>query len=300
MPTSRRNFLFGRRTPPSRWGRFCTRLARSTQGKTTWDTDEYVKVARLVPASQNDVWHAHALCREYGVQLWLDGLAQGPATPSSPILWVEPGTAWASLAVAKEFEPDMDVWRVDGGCRIAQLQAAGFDWMGSIDPAWSVARWLASDLSSRWPLGRGDCSHLMQAAVMMADGSTAILGVFGVNARQPLKNPTVQKMVPKLFELSRCPIAQTMTSAGQWASRYRLDALNSEQANGVNLARILTGHEGTLAWVWTIWLTRTARVVTPLSLNNAFDPRLCNEAVTVFDQQVKQAFDPLGSFAPTR
>ena len=300
MATSRRSFLFGRRAAPSSWGQFCARLARTTQGQTSWDEDEHVKIARLIPGRDSDVWHAQALCKEYGVQLWLDDLALGSAENEQGILQVEPGSAWARCEQSNDELPQQNVWRVDAGCTVAQLQENGFKWLQQVDPAWTVARWLASDMAAGWAPGDGQASPVMQASVLLADGTTAVLGEFGTRAQRPLQSITVQKMIPKLFELSRAPIAQAMRACQQWPSQFRLDALAPLLADDVNLARILTGHGGSLVWLWTLWLVRDLAVA-GCPVNSQRDVlTLEKDAVYALDHQVKQAFDPFNLFAPIR
>jgi hypothetical protein len=300
MPTSRRSFLFGSRSAPSSWGQFCARLARTAQGQTSWDVDETIKIARLVPSRDKDVWHALALCKEYGVQIWLDGPPLRSPQHEQAILLVEPGSAWARLESTNAHLPHQDVWRVDAGCTVAQLQTSGFDWLRQVDPAWSIARWLASELASVWTPGEGSDSHVLQASVLLADGTTAVLGEFGTKAKRPLQSISVQKMVPHLFELSRSPIAQAMMACSRWPAPYRLDALTPRSTDDVNLARILTGHGGSLVWLWAVWLVRDTELARRSVAHQPVHQSLDSDALDAFNRQVKQAFDPSNVFAPIR
>ena len=54
--------------------------------------------------------------------------------------------------------------------------------------------------------------------------------------------------MPALFQLSTGPDAAACRG-GAWAGRYRLDALRPQAPATVNLAHLLLGHGGTLAWV---------------------------------------------------
>jgi len=296
MTTSRRNFLFGRRVPASPWEQFCSRLSRTTRGSVNWESDKNIAVAFLRPSCEKDLLHAHALCREYGVQIWLDGLPR-PIGAQRPALWIESGAAWAQLEPVDETE---QIWRADAGCKIGDLHAKGFDWLADIDPKWSVAMWLASKFSAHWPTSQGEYSGLMKAEVLLADGTTASLGAFGENAKEPLRSLTVQRMVPKLFELSNSPIAQDLIRAERWYGGFRIDSIVSQNSD-VNLARILTGHGGSLVWLLSVSLARTlSRWPAPICSEHTSMPEVSVLDLSRFDQQIKDAFDPTGVFAPIR
>ena len=89
-PTSRRAFLLGRRTPPSEWGKFCARLSRTCAGRVRWEDAHGQQEAWLVPAREAVVLHAHALCREYRVQMALEGFASSDLLTLGrlPRLWI--------------------------------------------------------------------------------------------------------------------------------------------------------------------------------------------------------------------
>ena len=61
--------------------------------------------------------------------------------------------------------------------------------------------------------------------------------------------------MPALFQLSTGPDAAACAVGGAWAGRYRLDALRPQAPATVNLAHLLLGHGGTLAWVQEVLLT---------------------------------------------
>ena len=261
-----------------------------------WNDDLDHPQAWLLPARHADVLHAHALCREYGVQMGLEG-GMSSMRGTRSVLWVEPGSAWASLRPADDAG---NLWRADAGCRIGVLQATGIEVVAGIDPDWTVARWLAAEQSAHWETGQGARSGIEQVQVMLADGTTEILGPFGASAQTPLASLTVQRIVPGLFELSGSAGATLCRQAATWPARFRLDALMPVPGKDVNLAWLMAGHAGCLAWVEAVWLYRT---IPPLSEGPPADAdsgglqgRL--SAAETIDQQVKKTFDPHGFFLP--
>jgi len=294
MVNTRRAFLFGRRTPPTPWGQFCARLYRSCAGKVTWHEDGSAQ-AMLVPQREQDLLHARALCGEFGVRmgLWMEPL---PPIPDEPVLWVEPGRAWAQ---AVPVEPTQQAWRVDAGCSMGQLNALGFSLALGVDPDWSVAQWLASPLSSRWPLACGSQSGILRADILMHDGSRESLGPFGASAVEPLRSITMQHMVPGLFQLSQHPLLAGLSKGQGTFPGYRLDAMLDRPTQDINLSRLLAGHGGSLVWLLTVWLHRrteldSAKVIAPPA---KFDSARQYE-IAALNAQVKHLFDPRGIFMP--
>ena len=294
-PTSRRAFLLGRRTPPSEWGNFCARLSRTCAGQVRWEDAPGRHEAWLVPAREADVLHAHALCREYHVKMALDGfVSSGSLAPDkSPRLWIESGTAWAAAAPTDETGL---LWRAEAGCKLKALQAAGVQALQDADPEQTVAQWLASDLSARWPTGQGACSGIAQVQVMLADGTIAVLGPFGASATQPLRSLTVQKMIPKLFELARSTLALECAQTADWPVAFRLDALMPAAGTDVNLAWLFAGHGARLGWVQVVWFEHdriSEKAVSPAATDL---PVVSAQQCAELAQQLKASFDPLGIF----
>lgn len=294
MVNTRRAFLFGRPTPPTPWGKFCARLSRICAGKVTWREDGSAQ-ATLIPAREQDLLHARALCREFEVRMGL-WTAPLPEMTHEAVLWVEPGRAWAR---AQPVEPTQQAWRVDAGCSMGQLHALGFSVALGVDPDWTVAQWLSSPLSSRWPVACGSQSGILRAEILMHEGSRESLGPFGASAVEPLRSITMQQMVPGLFQLSQHPlIAGLAESQGAYLG-YRLDALLDRPTQEINLARLLAGQGGSLAWLLAVWLRRDTAMdwvgapERPIKMGPADKHEWAS-----LNGQVKHLFDPGGIFMP--
>lgn len=294
-PTTRRAFLLGRRTPASQWGTFCARLSRTCTGTVRWEDQPGRQQAWLVPAREEDVLHAHALCRQYAVQLMLDGVqsCNSPDKTTTPRLWVESGRAWARLTACDAHNL---VWRADAGCKIKLLQDQGIQTLSGADPEQTVAQWLASPDSAQWPTGQGVNSGIEQVQVMLADGTQAWLGPFGANATTPLRSLTVQKMIPRLFELAHSSVASDCALRKVWPLRFRLDALLPGQGSDINLAWLMAGHQARLGWTQAVWFRRdqhpSASRITDRSDLPALNTLLCEG----LEQELKLSFDPIGIF----
>jgi hypothetical protein len=178
------------------------------------------------------------------------------------------------------------IWKADAGCTVAQLAEKGVFAEMVLPPGLSLAQWFA------WPetlpgvlrgaalkdkncaLGQPSASGardeacepelvMLQALrcverveVLLADGTLEVLGPFGATAQAPLRSLTMQRLVPKLFELAGSEAAQHCAQVTPWPARYRLDALMATAAHEPNLAQLFFGHQGHLGWVQTLWLRR--------------------------------------------
>ena len=285
-PTSRRAFLMGRRTPATPFEQFCARLARTCLGRVRLEafnaTAAQAPQAWLEPVRHEDVAHARALCQEYRVALRLKG-DSSPTARTQATLWVSPQTAGATFSLV---DAQAGIWKADAGCSVAQLAETGVFAGMVLPPELTMAQWFAwpetsgalmpdaalrdEDDALGQPLApngrRSTCeqgSFRMQALqrveraeVLLADGTVEILGPFGAAAQAPLRSLTVQRLVPKLFELAGSEAAQRCAQVTPWPTGYRLDALMATATHEPNLAQLFFGHQGRLGWVQTLWLRR--------------------------------------------
>ncbi|MGB7483006.1 hypothetical protein ABRZ04_11125 [Castellaniella ginsengisoli] len=291
--SSRRAFLVGRRTERSPWETFISRLRRTAQGA-VHDFATEAGSARLVPGHMQDVYRARSLCVEHGVTLALDGIPSAARLDEGPVLWVEPGSA---IARCERLGPDDPRWFVQPGCLIGDLEQAGLPQFRDQPPHLTVAAWLADRRSCDWDCGDTAASGLAHALVLLADGTQANLGAFGVDNRKPLDNLRVQGMIPRLFELSAAPDADTLKAGSLWNGRYRLDALRPASGGTLNLAHLLLGHGGELGWVeWLVFDERAGHPAErPYESRYGLRPGAGGAAGAV-DRAVRALFDPDGVF----
>ena len=295
---SRRAFLTGRRTPATPWGQLCARLSRVCEGRVRWDQASQLSQAWLEPARAIDVMHAQALCSELGVQLILLNSDACP-DPARPILWVDSRAYWAHSELE---DPGARLWRVDAGVTLGTLHQKRVGIFAEDDALkgsdLTVAQWFARPFA-------GNLMHtgIVQAEVLLADGTLELLGPFGAQASSPLRSLSLQKKIPKLFELAQSNEAALCVQGASWPLRYRLDALMPQSGDSLNLAWLFLGHGGSLAWLQTIWLQMpSTEQLSPESLSSlqrsAAQPLtgdIQHMAMTL-DQAIKQTLDPTGVF----
>ncbi len=294
--------------PVAPWDQFCARLARSCLGPVRLDRadDGHRQQAQawLEPRRPEDVGHARALCLEYGVSLVLVGCAR-PASAQRAILWVAPLTQGAKFDLV---DAQLGLWRVDAGCKLSDLQDTGLFVALSQAADTTVAQWFASAVTDCGvEQGSASCS-VERAEVMLADGTIEILGPFGATAQSPLRSLTVQRMVPRLFELAGSELALRCAQVTPWPARYRLDALSAENGREPNLAQLLLGHQGRLGWVQTLWLrkpTQSAGAMADEARAVAMPAATAQRAVFLegllelaaqLDQELKHILDPRAVF----
>lgn len=300
MQPSRRAFLLGRRPPVTAWDELRLRLARVAQGALR---DAGPRRAVLAAHDAGDVRQARALCADYGAVLALVGtpLAQtDPDDAAPPVLVVDP----ASL---DRLVRTQSGWHAGPGCRAHDLARSGLPQFADAPPDQMLAVWLAE--RGAWPVGGTAASGVRDLDLLLADGSAETLGPFGQDDLRPLHTATAQRLVPALFQLAGTADAALCLAAARWPARYRLDALRPREPAQVNLAHLLLGHGGTLAWVEGATLAPPAPVdqsrpqaasVAGAAVPNAPDvppgDGACGPAARRLDMRVAQAFDPAGLY----
>jgi hypothetical protein len=309
MQPSRRAFLMGRPAPRTPWQHFCERLRTLCVGALVpaappvvsrrvgaprvgapGDGDPAsgaagVPQARWTPAGAADVRQARALCAEHGVLMALHGLSGTQAlTAGRPILWVDPSGLNRVVA-----EPGpVPRWRADAGVTAGQLAALGLTQFAGVAPDMTLAAWYADRGAAGWPSGRGDLSGIHAADILLADGVADTLGPFGAQDGAPLRSASLQALVPALFRLASGPQAQWCREQEIWPAHYRLDALAPRAPATVNLAQVLHGHGGTLAWMEALML----HVPPPGAARATEPPPLRPAQARAVDMRLKTLFDP--------
>lgn len=287
--------------PASPWDAFCAQMRGAVEGGFHYDkaTDDHAGSATLWPRHPADVQHAHRLCVQHGVTLALD-LGSRPASLSRPVLWVSAGVDLGSI---ERLQPDGPSWFVQPGCMLGQLEAAGLPGFDSLPGHLSVAEWLADRALCNWPRGQTALSGISHLSVLLADGSSAVLGPFGAHQETPLAGGAQRRLVSSLFELVASSTALPCLQAPQWPGRYRLDALRPAQDGAINLAHLMAGHGGNLAWVEWVVLDERLLGRQAEGAGDGFtawrggdDPALQGPAQAL-DACVKTLFDPTGLYA---
>lgn len=250
--------------------------------------------ASWTPEADADVAAVAAVCREHGVLLALGGLDHASPQAEVSVLWAEPQ---AGAEDCQAMPGAHGRWLVQPGCSVAQARQAGLTQFDARHDYLSVAAWLADRRICAWPAGQTALSGLVLASVLLADGSAAVLGPFGPDSRAALDTLFLQRTVPALFQLNAGAQAQACRQARQWPGRYRLDALASPQSN---LAHLLLGHGGDLAWVkWMVFEAAPLHEGTPGPFR-APEAQSGGDAVALdaaeLDAGVKALFDPAGLF----
>lgn len=288
---SRRAFLMGRRPPQTAWQAFCSRLAGRVQGVFLGLSDEPgFEQARLVPDSSADVHMALTLSDEYGIAIGLEGVPLAHEA-EGPTLWLAPGR---QMARCERLEPGSSLWFVQPGCLVGELEAHGFAGMAHLPPDLSVGAWLADRRLHAWPAGHTALSGLRHCSILLADNTQAALGPFGQDNRNPLDSLRLQQLIPALFRLMAGPDAQALLE-GEWPGRYRLDALQPQGQEGINLAHLLLGHGGDLAWVeWVVLDQHLQAGTAPDSWTWPGGQKSWQGQE--LDSQIKALFDPTGRF----
>ncbi|AOB30069.1 hypothetical protein AKI39_04260 [Bordetella sp. H567] len=318
MQPSRRAFLLGRAAPRTPWQVFCRELGRVCGGDLKPISPDALPPsaapqARWAPLVGADVRRARALCAEHGVQLALSDTTV--STEGRPVLWVDP--VWLNDLV-REPGP-VPRWRTGPGVTLGALAGVGLRQFAGAPPDRTLAAWLGDRGAATWPTGRGDLSGVHAADVLLADGVADTLGPFGADDGLPLRTAALQQLVPALFRLASGTEAQWCKELPSWPAHYRMDALLPRAPATLNLAHLLHGHAGTLAWVESVVLQMPEGESAPADADAAkgggpspradagegrgqpanaggADGQLPPAQARALDRRVKSNFDPAGVF----
>jgi len=225
------------------------------------------------------------------------------ADPVKSWLWVDAGR----LAGVGTFDTRLGLISVEAGCRVDTLREAiaGSGWVAGglhdADAQQTLGQWLMT--ADQWLPGDCAASGIHAVDVLLADGRSEQLGSFGQAATRPL-GPALRALVSGLFETAASAEANAMRAQPHWPGRYRLDALLPRTPPGLtpipNLAHLLLGSRGTLAWAERIHL-RLQPAHAPASLilepqggtsQHGADQVVELAAVQRIDAYVKSRFDP--------
>jgi len=304
MKPGRRAFFLPRMLSDAPWPAFCQRLARMARGQVSDETPQADAPgrARLVVAREEDVYHAAALCREFGVLLVQLG-AREAALPAERG-WLRLDTS--QLAAIESFDERAGTIVVQAGCSMGALRErlAGTPWRwhagADLEP---VGAWLLRPRG--WLPGRCRDSGLDAAQVLLAGGAFEQLGPFGVESTQPLRSASASRLVSDLFQLATDSAVAAMLELPVWPAGYRLDALVPRAAAGgepvPNPAHFLLGSEGTLAWAGRFRLRlRDAGEAPPVLSVQEREDRASGKETPAdrLDAMVKATFDA-GSVFPS-
>jgi hypothetical protein len=300
MQPGRRAFFLPGRVLRDPWAQFCRRLTRVVAGRVEDETQGGVQRARLLAARPADVHHARALCAELGVVM-ADAQAGVAGEDARPRLWIDA----ARLDQPGSFDTTLGLISLDAGCRVDALHAAlrGSGWrangLADADPTQTLGHWLAT--ADGWLPGACAASGVHAVDVLLADGTSEQLGSFGHTATRPL-GPTLRALVSGLFETAASPELTAMRAQPRWPARYRLDALLPATPEGEtpipNLAHLLLGSRGSLAWVERIHLRLQRDDEMPVKASHDAtritqpDQAMALAAVQHVDACVKCRFDP--------
>ena len=285
--SSRRNFLFGRASATEdQWLLFLARLRRACLGAVSPLGAEQ---AKLVPGRFDDVLQARELCSAFGVCMALEGLALPEIDQARRVLWVQAGSAWGSLMPLG----DTGHWRVEAGCPVVGMQAAGLLPQPLKGVPENAAQWLATAGRQQPNLnGLG----LVSVEWLFADGTIEVLGAFGQADSQPLRSLKAQQTIPKLFELSAEPFVQQSLGKKGWPGMFRIDALARHAA--VNLANVVVGSGGALGWLVAATFAQNAVRAPEICecLDRAPEDATESALWVALDKQIKSVFDPQNLF----
>lgn len=186
---------------------------------------------------------------------------------------------------------------------LAALAQAGLRQFAGLPGAMTLAQWLAAPAG--WPAGDCAASGVLAVDLLLADGVEETLGPFGADDLQPLRSATVQRLVPALFQLVGGDLAAACRDGDAWLARYRLDALAPQAPATVNLAHLMLGQGGTLAWVRGVTLAdcppaETGAACAPradgLAPRTAGAVAAAPRQATALQARIKALFDPYGRF----
>jgi len=294
---SRRAFLTGRPMPHADV-QALLRLTQSMPGARFDPGDGAVApVAWVSPADANQVRMLFQWCAQFKLQLVPAGVSGGlddaleHDSPRDLISRVDPTTPTICVDVRRHLadltsSENGRLWRAGPGCTIGGLPAAIADELLShphAHPGQTLAAWFARSGRSR---------HLQSVDVMLSDGSRERFGQMGAGGVPCVHSPMAKRLIPVLFQMLCEPLMQSWCASDVWPARYRLDALRVDHRRAPDMARLLAGSRGTLAWVeqFTFDATPPGQAAAA-EMQSGGDSR-----AVALEQRIKALFDPSSVF----
>ncbi|HLS17500.1 MAG TPA: hypothetical protein VK049_06715 [Paenalcaligenes sp.] len=288
---SRRAFLKGRVPKASNWTRFYERLTQEfpEQVQRLGTIEQGPGHALFAPTHPSQVHAVFLLAQHFEVQLGLmpadlNTLQEHP----EPLLWLNPMHLNRCEPVDSEGR-----FYIEPGATMQSLVAAGLAQFSALPKNMMFIRWLADSAFHQYQ--RLENTGVQMASMVLADCSVARLGPFGAQSSMALNSPSLQRLIPQLFQLLNTQIGQRCQELPVWPAQYRLDALADQ--GKVNLAYLVLGQGLELGWVEWVVLDRFSCV------QPAFKqlPTLTDEQkiwAQELDAAVQHRFDPKGRFLP--
>jgi len=299
MLASRRAFLTGRPLPNADV-QALLRLTQSMPGA-RFDSGDGAgaPVAWVSPADASQVRMLFQWCTQFKLQLvpagvcpGLDDALEHASAGSTDLLsLVDPATPAICVDVRRHLSDLTSVengglWRAGPGCTIGDLPAAIADELLShphAHPGQTLGAWFA----------RSGRSRLLQSVdVMLSDGSRERFGPMGAGGVPSVRSPLAKRLVSGLFQMLCEPLAQSWCASDVWRARYRLDALRVDHRRVPDMARVLAGSRGTLAWVEQF----TFHAVLPRETDVAEMQPGCDGRAAALEHRIKALFDPSSVF----
>lgn len=239
--------------------RLVQRLRRQVRGEVQLGGDQ----ARLLPASDSDVVAALALAHELQVPVVMGGgtlLAGIDMAESHAALHID---ALAHLTRAAHFDERRGMIELQAGVRLAdinRLLAPRGWWLPvetSPDCGATVAGLVARDAVAAAPAWGTMADRLVGIDAVLADGTQQLFGPFGERSSVALTSGRAGQLVSSLFGMAagvQGEIRQRWPAGMRVPDGYLLDAFHPRPGRpytpdgAVNLAHLLAGSAGTLAW----------------------------------------------------
>ena len=286
MQPSRRAFLLGRRPVQTPWARFIQRLTLLCQGPcATWARPARTARAAGWRPRARATWPTPGRCAPSTAWPW-----RWTARREPPLV---PACGWIPRTSA--------AWPAWPETRCAGGPSPACRWRCWRKPAWqfdglpgamTLAEWLAAPAA--WPAGRcaqsgpggrrgagrrgGETWGLWrERRTAAALGHAAAAGAGAVPAEHGAGRRRLRR-------------------GRRLAGRYRLDALRPQAPATVNLAHLLLGHGGTLAWVQEVLLTAVPAAGEAAGGDAPPLDDAAREAGRRLDARIKALFDPDGRF----
>lgn len=289
---SRRAFLGGKAPELQPWERFLLELQRKTQGSVR-AVEANSEQALCTVQQSTDIHHARQLCQMFGVKLYVGDGSEDVEWQTAPILWLDLSHLNQLLPV----NDDGEQWFMQSGVSVGQLRNVGFAIPDTIPAELWVAQWLGLPHYQSYTLQHIEQSGLVHASLLMADGTSASLGPFGVQNTKPLNTAMLRTVIPQLFQLAHSVLAQRLLVESSWPGKYRLD-LFSGQNPCLNLAHVLLGAEQDLGLLEWVVMDKSKWQAAPLQSRSSALSTEQQINAQELDAAIKAIFDPGELFCP--
>lgn len=284
-------FRVGQGAPLTAWEDFCYRLQKTLNIPLNIVSDGDFCAAEMCIDHLAHIQLIHRCCKGYNVGVALHGFASAETVMARHMLFVAFSDGLNGIEPVGEH-----ACIVQPSVLVGDLLEKGYRQFARVPPETKVVEWFADPAYHDCRPLHDVFSGVESISATFSDGSQAVIGQLYDPNQYVQADGFLGHCVVELFELLADADVEKQLQSDYWCCDYRIDAL-SKRAVGMNLARVLLGHQGRLAWVQQLLIQQVHEDVLRFP-SEGRKPKSFDTMAVIYDinTRVKNIFDESGIF----